>query len=55
KASPGLHILAVHIPLNACNVCKETGYEMFDRAIHSNKKYDKIFLQDRPKDSYIVR
>ncbi len=55
KASPGLHILAVHIPFNACPACKETGYEMFDIATKNRKKYDKIFLQDRPKDTYIVK
>jgi acetoin utilization deacetylase AcuC-like enzyme len=54
KASPGLHILGVHIPFNSCPACKEVGYEMFDLAKRNKKKYDKIFLQDRPKDSYIV-
>lgn len=53
KASPGLHILAVHIPMNACRACIETGYDMFEKA--SPKKYDKVFLQDRPKDAYIIK
>lgn len=46
-------ILAVHIPLTACNHCKELGYEWFDSA--DKKKYSLAYLQDRPKDTYIRR
>ncbi|MCK5542896.1 MAG: histone deacetylase [Desulfobacterales bacterium] len=53
KATPGHHILAVHIPHQACNECIETGYDIFDKA--DTKKYDKIFLQDRPKDIYKIK
>jgi acetoin utilization deacetylase AcuC-like enzyme len=53
KATPGQHILAVHIPHQACRECIDAGYEMFDKADAS--KYDNVFLQDRPKDKYTVK
>jgi acetoin utilization deacetylase AcuC-like enzyme len=46
----GVHILAVHIPRNACSQCRETGYEWYDRA--GTDQFDMIFLQDRPEDRY---
>ena len=49
-AAPGHHILAIHIPVNACNACIETGYQLFDQA--DKNKFDFVFLQDRPKDLY---
>lgn len=54
QAMPGSRINAVHIPLNACPACIETGYDMFE-AVKKEKKYSRIFLQDRPKDEYIVQ
>ncbi len=53
KATPGHHILGVHIPINACSACKEKGYEFYDTADKS--KYHKIYLQDRPKDTYEIK
>lgn len=53
QATPGHHILAVHIPINACKSCIETGYQFFDQADKS--KFDKVFLQDRPKDTYEIK
>lgn len=53
RASTGNHVLGVHIPFNACHACIETGYKMFDNAL--KKKYDKIILQDRPKDNYTIK
>lgn len=53
KASTGKHILGVHIPINACKACIEKGYQFFDMA--DKKKFDKVFLQDRPKDVYIEK
>ncbi len=50
SAGPGHHILAIHIPVNACNACIETGYQLFDQA--DKNKFDFVFLQDRPKDLY---
>jgi acetoin utilization deacetylase AcuC-like enzyme len=49
----GAHILAVHIPLNACKHCQETAYQWFEAA--DGDRYDMIFLQDRPADLYQQR
>ena len=49
----GFHILAVHIPLYACDKCRETGHEWYDRA--DKGQFDMIFLQDRPEDRYHVK
>ena len=53
KASTSNHILGVHIPINACKACIEKGYQFFDMA--DKKKFDNVFLQDRPKDVYIEK
>ena len=53
KATPGRHILGVHIPINACPACVEKGYEFFDKA--DTAKYDRVYLQDRPKNIYEVK
>jgi len=53
KATPGHHILGVHIPINACDACKEKAYEFYDKA--DKTKYHKIYLQDRPKDTYEIK
>jgi len=52
-AAPGYHILAVHIPINACKSCIEAGYKFFDQA--DKNKFDKVFLQDRTKDTYEIK
>jgi acetoin utilization deacetylase AcuC-like enzyme len=49
----GAHILAVHIPPNACGKCRETGYEWYDRS--DADQFEIIFLQDRPEDRYHVK
>ncbi len=49
-SSRGKHILAVHIPRDACHACKERGYEWYDVKPHG---FDIKFLQDRPKDKYL--
>lgn len=54
KATRGHHILAVHIPMNACNECIEAGYAMFEKAQTANR-YAKIYLQDRTQDMYTVK
>ena len=46
----GMHVLAVHIPRKACAACKATGYEWYDAA--DLDRFDRIFLQDRPEDTY---
>jgi acetoin utilization deacetylase AcuC-like enzyme len=53
KATPGNHILGVHIPINACKACQEKGYDFFEQA--DKTKYDRIYLQDRPKDQYEIK
>ncbi|MBT3386504.1 MAG: histone deacetylase, partial [Desulfobacula sp.] len=52
-ARPGQHILAVHIPINACKACIETGYKFFDQA--EKNKFNNIFLQDRTKNIYEIK
>lgn len=52
-ARPGHHILAIHIPINACKACIETGYQFFDQA--DKNKFEFVFLQDRPKDLYEIK
>ena len=46
-------ILAVHIPVNACKLCRETGYMWYETA--DKKDFDMIFLQDRTQDNFLVR
>ncbi|MEN8212474.1 MAG: histone deacetylase, partial [Thermodesulfobacteriota bacterium] len=53
KATSGHNMLGVHIPVNACKSCVEQGYDFFDQA--DKNKFNKIFLQDRPKDIYEVK
>ena len=53
SARPGQHILAVHIPINACKDCIENGYKFFDQA--DKNKFDNVFLQDRTKDIYEIK
>lgn len=52
-ASTGNRILAVHIPLNACTDCIETGYSMFKNA--DMNRFNRVFLQDRTQDCYIIK
>ena len=48
----GSHILCIHIPRLACDMCKEVGYNWFES--DSVKNYQQIFLQDRTEDKYLV-
>ncbi|THB78822.1 MAG: histone deacetylase [Desulfobacteraceae bacterium] len=52
-ATPGNHILAVHIPLNACDACIEKGYAFYDQA--DKHGFHRVFLQDRTKDIYEIK
>lgn len=53
QADRGYHINAIHIPRKACKGCQELGYQWFDSCdVHS---YDRIFLQDRTHDQYLVK
>ena len=46
----GYHILAVHIPLDACSLCKSIGKMWYDEAKEGH--YNWVYLQDRPNDAY---
>lgn len=49
SAAKGMkHVLAVHIPRNACEACRKQGYQWYDSA--DTTRYDKIYLQDRATD-----
>jgi len=52
-ANRGAHVLAVHIPINACKACIEQGYDFYEQA--DTSKFDKVILQDRPKDTYEIK
>lgn len=42
------HVLAVHIPRNACDACHKEGTKWYEKAdLH---RYDKVYLQDRCAD-----
>jgi acetoin utilization deacetylase AcuC-like enzyme len=49
----GSHILAVHIPNQACSTCRNQGYQWYESA--DLDAFDRIFLQDRPADRYLLR
>jgi len=42
------HVLAVHIPRNACAACQDQGREWYAEA--DVAAYDKVYLQDRSRD-----
>ena len=52
-SSRGYHILAVHIPRNACKDCIKMGYSWYESQKHS--KIDRLYLQDRTTDTYQSR
>jgi len=43
-----MHILAVHIPKNACRTCRKQGVTWYENA--DPAQYDKVYLQDRSAD-----
>lgn len=49
----GKHILAVHIPWQACDACKEIGLSWFDSADPGT--YDQAMLQDRTEDQFVSK
>ena len=49
----GYHIHAVHIPRKACQACSELGYQWHREA--NARAFDRIFLQDRPRELYLAR
>ncbi len=48
----GHHILAVHIPVSACESCRNLGRRWYDKA--ETQRFDFKFLQDRSTDDYHV-
>ncbi len=50
RSSRGKNILAVHIPLHACQSCKQKAYDWYDVKPHG---FDHKYLQDRPEDRYL--
>ena len=48
----GQHILAVHIPVSACESCRNLGQRWYDKA--EKQGFDYKFLQDRSTDDYYV-
>ncbi|MEJ2640540.1 MAG: histone deacetylase [Desulfosarcinaceae bacterium] len=53
RSDRGHHIRAIHIPRLACKVCRQQAYDWFEQA--DTKAYDRIYLQDRPKDDFRMR
>jgi hypothetical protein len=49
----GHRIRAIHIPRLACKACRQNGYDWFEKA--DTNIYDRVYLQDRPKDDFRVR
>lgn len=49
----GSRVLAVHVPRKACAACRAAGERWFDEA--ALKRFDQVFLQDRPGGRYRVR
>ncbi len=49
----GQHILAVHIPVSACESCRSLGRRWYDKA--ETQRFDFKFLQDRSTDDYHVQ
>ncbi len=52
RSDNGYHVLAIHVPPDACHSCKETGYQWYESA---DKSYHKVYLQNRTKDEYTVK
>jgi acetoin utilization deacetylase AcuC-like enzyme len=49
----GDNILAIHIPRNACGICRDIGHEWFEKA--DMKTFSQALLQDRPSDAYLSK
>ena len=49
----GMPIFAVTIPLDACSSCIDEGYSTYKKA--DVQKYFKVYLQDRPSDTFLTK
>ncbi len=46
-------ICAIMIPRKACSICRDMGYRWFEEA--DRRRFDYVYLQDRPAKKYIAR
>jgi acetoin utilization deacetylase AcuC-like enzyme len=53
QAGSGHHILAVHIPVNACPKCLETGLALYGQA--DPAAFDHVYLRNGPADTYEIK
>lgn len=53
SADTGMHIFAVVVPSSSCGTCRHLGEKLFESI--EKKPYQKIYLQDRDRDLYLVR
>ncbi|WP_028321686.1 histone deacetylase family protein [Desulfatiglans anilini] len=51
SATTGRHILGVHIPRDACDLCQATGRKWFEEAA-SGGSFNQVYLQDRVRRVY---
>jgi acetoin utilization deacetylase AcuC-like enzyme len=49
----GMHILAISVPLNACDKCKAQGYRWKEES--KGEGFEMTFFQDRTEDTYTVQ
>jgi hypothetical protein len=52
-ARGGKHILAVHIPRNACQACQRQGTQWYEQTDAAH--FDKVYLQDRATDTIVEK
>ena len=53
RADTGARILAVNIPRNACEKCRETGHRWYESPYTAD--FNQVFLRDRTVDQFLVR
>jgi acetoin utilization deacetylase AcuC-like enzyme len=53
SSDQGKNILAIHIPRNACGICRDIGHEWLEKA--DMKTFHQALLQDRPNDEYLSK
>jgi acetoin utilization deacetylase AcuC-like enzyme len=53
SADTGSHVLAVHIPIDACDKCIEQGQQWYEEA--GSDPFQKAFLQNRTKDKFFEK
>ncbi len=53
SADTGAQALAVHIPIDACKICRNEGQRWFEEA--NSKDFHRAYLQNRPEDKYLEK